>query len=98
MYLSFHLHAVLTFLNEFFEVPGQKSVDFFIDIGRGVVYDYSCKKLQTWLHYVFLWSFLLRAAGDPPHRDAPGAKSYIYNWGSNMAKMIEGDLRIPKNV
>ena len=50
MYLSFHLHAVLTFLNEFFEVPGQKSVDFFIDIGRGVVYDYSCKKLQTWLH------------------------------------------------
>ena len=25
-------------------------VNFFIDIGRGVVYDYSCKKLQTWLH------------------------------------------------
>ena len=22
-------------------------VNFFIDIGRGVVYDYSCKKLQT---------------------------------------------------
>ena len=44
----------------------------------------------------FLWSFLLRAAGDPPTRDAPGAKSYIYNWGSNMVKMIEGDLSIPK--
>ena len=45
---------------------------------------------------IFLWSFLLRAAGDPPPRDAPGTKSYIYNCGSNMAKMIEGDLRISK--
>ena len=44
----------------------------------------------------FLWSFLLRTDGDPSPRDAPGAKSYIYNWGSNMVKMIEGDLRIPK--
>ena len=35
MYLAFHLHAVLTFLNEFFEVLGQKSVDFFIDIRKG---------------------------------------------------------------
>merc|ERR1712082_597678 len=32
----------------------------------------------------------------PPTRDIPDAKSYICNRGSNMAKMIEGDLRNPK--
>ena len=40
--------------------------------------------------------FSFESCWGPPPRDAPGAKSYIYNWGSNMAKMIEGDLRIPK--
>ena len=44
----------------------------------------------------FFMEFSSESCWGPPPRDAPGAKSYIYNWGSNMAKMIEGHLRIPK--
>ena len=32
----------------------------------------------------------------PPPRDAPGALSYIWTMGSDIAKMKEGDLRNPK--
>ena len=41
-------------------------------------------------------SFYSQSCLVPPPRATPGAKSYIRMRGSNIAKMIEGNVRNPK--